>query len=143
MTVTPQVNENESVSLNIRPTITRITGFAIDPAPRLARVQFDNLIPEIQIREMESLLKVMSGETVVMGGLMQDKLDDSQSSLPWISRIPILGSLFKYKKKTVIKTELVIFLRPKLILNASLNGDFIEYRRYLNSNQSPPPGKQP
>ncbi|TPW17343.1 MAG: Type II secretory pathway component PulD, partial [Halothiobacillaceae bacterium] len=53
MSVTPQINDVDSISLNIRPTISRITGYAIDPAPRLAKSSFDNLIPEIQVREME------------------------------------------------------------------------------------------
>ncbi|MEY4730026.1 MAG: hypothetical protein RL020_1184, partial [Pseudomonadota bacterium] len=72
MSVTPQISESSTVSLNIRPTISRITSFAVDPTPRLTPgiVPFDNLIPEVQTRELESLLRVDSGQIVVMGGLM-------------------------------------------------------------------------
>ena len=59
LSVTPQISGAGFVSLNVRPTISRITGFAVDPAPRLAGADFDNLIPEIQVREIESLLKVL------------------------------------------------------------------------------------
>ena len=64
LSVTPQISNNGTVSLNVRPTISRIVGFAVDPAPRLAGADFDNLIPEIQVREIESLLQVLDGNTI-------------------------------------------------------------------------------
>ncbi len=115
MSVTPQVSDNGYVSLNIRPTISRITGFVVDPAPRLAGADFDNLIPEIQVREIESLLQVLDGRTVVLGGLMQNERNSQQDGVPGLSRIPGLGRLFSYTSDELVKTELVIFLRPTII----------------------------
>lgn len=123
MSVTPQINEVDNVSLNIRPTISRITGYAVDPAPRLANSGFDNLIPEIQVREMESLLQISNGQMVVMGGLMQDKTDKNDSGVPLLSKLPFVGSLFRYRDDQVTKSELVIFLRPTVIKGAGVGFD--------------------
>lgn len=115
LSVTPQISEKGYVSLNIRPTISRITGFAIDPAPRLANVEFDNLIPEIQVREIESLLQVLNGRTIVLGGLMQNEIVKRKDGVPGLSSIPKVGSLFSYTSDELVKTELVIFLRPSIV----------------------------
>ncbi len=115
LSVTPQISRSGFVSLNVRPTISRITGFAVDPAPRLAGADFDNLIPEIQVREIESLLKVQDGHTVVLGGLMQNEHESGKDGVPGLSRIPKLGKLFSYTSDKMVKTELVIFLKPTVI----------------------------
>jgi len=121
LSVTPQISQNGLVSLNIRPTISRITGFAVDPAPRLAGADFDNLIPEIQVREIESLLQVRDGHTVVLGGLMQNERASKKDGIPGLSRIPKLGKLFSYSKDKLVKTELVIFLKPTIVANGTIS----------------------
>jgi len=131
MSVMPQISGNNMVSMSVRPTISRITGFKVDPAPRLAGAAFDNLIPEIQVREMESLLNVRSGQTVILGGLMQNKINTDKSSVPFFGDLPLIGGLFNYQDNEMIKTELVIFLRPTVIHNGSLAGDFKDFRKYL------------
>jgi len=135
MSVTPQINEVGNVSLNIRPTISRITGYAVDPAPRLADAGFDNLVPEIQVREMESLLQVSNGQMVVMGGLMQDTVDNNQVGVPFLSKIPLIGSLFRYRDDEVSKSELVIFLRPTVVESAGVGFDLEDYSGYLQSSR--------
>ena len=70
MSVTPQISDADDVLMNVRPTISRITGFVNDPNPDLARANVVSRIPEIQTREMESILKVTSGQIAVLGGLM-------------------------------------------------------------------------
>ncbi len=131
MSVTPQINDADNVTLNIRPTISRITGYAIDPAPRLANTDFDNLIPEIQVREMESLLQVINGQMVVMGGLMQNKVNKSTTGVPLLSDLPWIGALFRYKDDEYRKSELVIFLRPTVIKGAGVNVNMQDYNDLL------------
>ncbi|MGB9149271.1 MAG: pilus (MSHA type) biogenesis protein MshL [Burkholderiales bacterium] len=135
MSVTPQISDGNSVSLNIRPTVSRITSFAVDPTPRLQGANFDNLIPEVQTRELESLLRVDSGQIVVMGGLMEDRLDRKRDGLPLAKDIPIVGDAFSYRNDTSKKTELVIFLRPIVIKDGSFDGDFKNYRELLPDNK--------
>ena len=131
MSVTPQINRDDNVTLNIRPTISRITAFATDPAPRLAGSDFDNLIPQIQVSEMESVLQIANGRMVVMGGLMQNKVDKTSSGVPLLASLPVVGNLFKYRDEAFTKTELVIFLRPTVIKSAGLDMPLDNYRGYL------------
>ncbi len=120
MSVTPQISENGNVSMNVRPTITRIIDYVVDPAPRLSEYgqDFDNLVPEIHVSEIESLLEVADGQTVVIGGLMQDTSQKNRDGVPYLSRIPGIGDLFSYRDDTVQKSELVLFLRPTVIRGA-------------------------
>ncbi len=138
MSVTPQINSVDSITLSIRPTISRITGYAVDPAPRLANSGFDNLIPEIQVREMESLLQIVNGQMVVMGGLMQNKVDKTTEGVPLLSDLPWVGPLFRYKDDIHRKSELVIFLRPTVVKGTSAEADLSAYSHLL---PEPTPGE--
>jgi general secretion pathway protein D len=80
---------------------------------------------------MESVLKVASGQTAVLGGLMQDEVDKSRNGVPVLSRLPIIGDAFSFRNDTTTKTELVIFLRPTVIREASLNADLKSMRSLL------------
>ena len=133
MSVTPQISDNDTVSLNVRPTVSRITGYKTDPAAALEDSGIKNEIPEIQVREMESLLNVSSGQIVVLGGLMEDSVAHSTDGIPLLSKLPLIGNLFSYRNDRTTKTELVIFLRPIIIKDASINGDFSGYRDSLPS----------
>jgi MSHA biogenesis protein MshL len=132
MTVTPQVSANDQVTLNVRPTISRIVRFVRDPNPVL--IEVENEIPEVQVREMESILKVFSGQTAILGGLMQDSLNTGIDGIPYLSRLPGIGGLFSYTDEQASKTELIIFIRPVVIKQASLSGDLEAYRSYLPAN---------
>ncbi|MEM7432241.1 MAG: pilus (MSHA type) biogenesis protein MshL [Pseudomonadota bacterium] len=135
MSVTPQISEGGYVSINIRPTISRITGFAIDPAPRLAGANFDNLVPEIQVREIESLLQVLDGRTVVLGGLMQNEQVSAKDGVPGLSRIPGVGKLFSYTRDNLIKTELVIFLKPTIVRNGTAPDGGLQIGDYVSHDE--------
>ncbi len=127
MTVTPQISENGTVLLNVRPSISRINGYKSDPNPNIP-AGLSNLVPEIETRELESLLRLNNGEIAVMGGLMQDSIDNTTNEVPGLSSIPLIGNLFKQRNNTSTKTELVIFLRPLVILDPSVNGDYAGFR---------------
>ena len=131
MTVVPQVSESNEVTLNLRPTISRITGYATDPNPALSQYNIVNRIPEVQTREMESVLRVQSGDVAVLGGLMQDTRNDGSDEVPGLNRLPVFSNLFKYRNDISQKSELVIFLRPTVLHDASLSGDFRDFRSSL------------
>jgi MSHA biogenesis protein MshL len=131
MNVTPQIGENDVVILNVRPAISTILDFVNDPNPNLATAGVVNKVPEIQSREFESVLRVASGQTAILGGLMIDSFIGSRDGLPIASRIPVVGDLASYRNDTTSKSELVIFIRPMVIRDASMEGDLSAYRRYL------------
>ncbi|HEY0061469.1 MAG TPA: pilus (MSHA type) biogenesis protein MshL [Telluria sp.] len=141
MSVTPQVAESDEVTLNVRPTISRIVGYVQDPSPALAQANVVSNVPVIQTREMESILRVASGNVAVMGGLMQDSVDNLKDGVPLLSRIPGIGDAFAYRNEKTSKSELVIFIRPVVIKEASMDGDFRDFRTYLPDNT--PPGRPP
>ena len=126
MTVTPQINNAGNVNINVRPTVSRKVGDAQDPVNEL------NFIPVIQVREMESMLQIASGNTAILGGLMQDEALKNTDQVPGVSKIPMVGKAFTGKNDANRKTELVIFLRPTVISNASLESDELStYKQYL------------
>jgi general secretion pathway protein D len=133
MTVTPYIGADDEVLLNTRPTVSRVLGFVEDPNPSLADAGVTNEVPEIQVREMESLLRVNSGQVAVIGGLMQDSIDQSERSVPLVGNLPLIGNFFSYRDDRVEKTELIIFLRPTVIDQANLDGDMKRFRQYLRT----------
>jgi general secretion pathway protein D len=132
MSVLPQINEADAIVLNVRPTIRRRVADATDPNPALAAAT-PNLIPIFETREMDSVLRIQSGQTAVLGGLMQDSLENTEDMIPGISRIPLFGQLFAQQRKVNRKTELVIFLRATVIRDASVEGDYRSFRELLPS----------
>lgn len=135
MSVTPQINDTDTVILNIRPTISRVTSFVRDPNPSLAPFNIESSVPQIQVREMDSLLRINSGQTAVLGGLIQDSIDLKRSGTPVLSELPGIGDAFSYRDNRVNRTELVIFLRPRVIREASVGGELADYQRYLPDRQ--------
>jgi general secretion pathway protein D len=131
MSITPRINENDSVILNVRPTVTDLIRRVQDPNPDL-RLLDNEGIPEIRSREMESLLKLQSGQTAILGGLMKDEAAVNTQGVPWLSQIFPIGEVFKHRNNEFTKSELVIFLRPKVISNPSLNADLKDYKQFLN-----------
>jgi len=133
MTVTPQINDGGNVNINVRPTVSRVIGFKSDPNPNL---RIESLVPEIQVREMESMLQILSGNTAVLGGLMQDDILTNTDKVPGLSKLPGIGKVFTGNNDANRKTELVIFLRPTVIVNASLESDELaNYKQFLPSPQ--------
>ena len=92
-------------------------------------------IPVIQVREIESILQINSGDTAVIGGLMQDSKNDVSKGVPILSDIPLIGGLFRYEDDLREKSELVIFIRPVVIKHASLTGDMVDYQKFLPKKQ--------
>ena len=131
MTVVPQISASDSVLLSLRPSISRKIGDVADPNPDLAKAGVTNLLPVIQSREMESVLRVQSGQIAVLGGLMQDSVSNTEDTVPGLNRIPGVGSLFEQRKDVNEKTELVIFLRATVVNDPSIEGDFSDFRGLL------------
>ena len=138
MSVTPQISDTGIVNINVRPTITRSFGDGIkDPHPDLNKPGgIPSVIPQIRVREMESMLQINSGNTAILGGLMQDDIVKNTDKVPGLSDVPVIGKLFTGKNDANRKTELVIFLRPTVIKNASLESDELQsYKQYLPAQQ--------
>ncbi len=139
LSLTPQINENGTVTLTVRPTISRISRFVDDPNPLL---QVDaqgnalpnpikNPVPEIQVREMESVLQLVSSQTAVLGGLIQDNVERNRDQVPYAGNLPRVGDAFAFRDEAVSKSELVIFLRPTVVRNPTLDSEELNHLRRL------------
>ena len=145
MNVTPQISDNDTILLNVKPTTTRLVKFVPDPNPIFTAPNVpQNLIPQLRMREMESLIKVNSGQIAVLGGLIEDSVNDIEDTVPIINSIPFIGSLFSSRNRNNTKTELVVFLRPIVVKDPSIDGDFRAFREMLPGEDfisRPNPGK--
>ena len=128
MSVLAQINEADTIVLNVRPTIRRRVGNATDPNPALT---VPNLIPIFETREFDSILRLQSGQVAVLGGLMQDTRQRTEDTVPGINAIPGVGELLEQKNETNTKNELVIFLRATVIREPSMDGDYRSLRSTL------------
>jgi general secretion pathway protein D len=137
MSMTPQVNESGVVTLLVRPTITRVQKFVPDPNPILTTAPdgtplatpLTNPVPQVSVREMESVLQLVSGQTAILGGLMTDDVERNTDQIPGLGNIPRIGEAFQFRNDAVVKTELVIFIRPVLVRDPSLDSEELRHLR--------------
>jgi len=146
MGVTPQINEDGRVILTVRPTVSRQLSPVQDPNPSLCDVNrtncIANLVPQTQVREMESVLQVANGQIVVLGGLMQDAVQRNREQLPGADKLGQSGEVLRARAERASKSELVIFLRPTVIRNPSLESDELKFfQRFLPQPEIPPAQK--
>ena len=142
MNVTPQISDTNTILLNVKPTVTRLLRYIADPNPSLGSIQ--NLVPQTRMREMESLIKVNSGQIAVLGGLIEDSINDTEDLVPGLNQLPILGSLFGSRTRANVKTELVIFIRPLVVNDPSIDGDYRAFRSPMQQEDfisQPNPGR--
>ena len=128
MMITPHIRADDSIILNVRPSISRINRFVNDPNPALT---VSSPVPEIRVREMEALLRLNDGQVAVMGGLMQNDNRKQDNAIPHLSRVPFLGEAFRMRRREYEKTELVIFLRPIIVRRPDLEGDLGAYKQFF------------
>lgn len=120
--VQPSIDlDTGTVSMSVRPTVTRVVDFVNDPAVTLVVANngldssISSRIPVVNVQEMDSVVRMNSGEAVVMGGLMQDRTESTQTGVPVLSELPLAGALFRNQGDKVLKSELVVFLRATIV----------------------------
>lgn len=119
LNIVPSINlQTSEITLNIKPKITIKTGDATDPASPTdqdGEIIFENKVPIIQTRELSTIAKVQSGNVLVIGGLMSDSSSSTDTGVPFLQRIPLLGLLFKSTNKTSEIVETVIFIKATIV----------------------------
>ena len=110
--LTPQISNDGMIMIDVYPVITRVSSVTQVIG---AGGQVQSTAPNLDIRQSTSLVRAQSGETIVIGGLIQDQTSDTTRAIPGLGDIPALGNLFKGRYNQHSKQELVIFLTPKLV----------------------------
>ncbi|HML31766.1 type II secretion system protein GspD [Sporomusa sphaeroides] len=103
LSVTPTVNKNGFITTHIQPEVSNKTDTT------------KNGNPNIRTRQADATLRVKSGATIVLGGLIQRQETSSTFKVPVLGQLPLVGKLFHSTEKQVTETELVIMLTPKII----------------------------
>ncbi len=111
--VTPQIGAGNQVTLHIRPSVT--TTRESVRSLRFRGEQYDFPLPTAATRESDSIVRARNGETVVIGGLMKEDVQETIQRTPFLGRIPLLGALFRQTQRETIKSELVILVRPLVV----------------------------
>ena len=107
LSLTPQISEDGWVTLDIAPVITRLVSTAQGPDESTA--------PEVDIKQVSSLVRIPQGSTVVIGGLIQNEGHRTTRKVPVLGDIPLLGYAFRGVYDYTRKTELVIFITPRIV----------------------------
>jgi MSHA biogenesis protein MshL len=112
--VTPQIDEFGSVILHVHPSVTETE----EQNKVVTLNNQDYVLPLAQsnIRESDTVIRAGSGEIVIIGGLMQTLTTDQESKTPLLGDVPVLGNLFKSVRRVQSKKELVILIRPTVVM---------------------------
>ncbi len=104
--VTPRISDGKLVTLDI--SVEQST---------VGKTNLGNLsdVPFFPKKTAKTTLSITEGQSIVIGGLIEDRKENINSGVPWLSKIPVLGAIFGYQSRTVTKTETVLFLTPRVI----------------------------
>lgn len=129
--VTPQIDKYGSVILHVHPSVTeteeQLKVITLDDQ------RFELPLAQSNIRESDTVIRAQSGEIVVIGGLMQTTTEDEESKTPVLGDIPIFGNLFKSIRKRQEKKELIILIKPTVVMPDTWKKQQGETRRLLNT----------
>ncbi len=120
--IVPSINlKTSEITLSIKPTISSSNRSVVDPASPSTdgKVTTANNIPVVQTTELDTIAKIRSGNVVVIGGLMKEAANNADNGVPFISKIPVLGWLFKSVSRSSQVTETVIFIKATIVDSGS------------------------
>ncbi len=123
LNVTPQINEGDSVILEIEQEVSSLTG----------EVASDIITNE---RTISATVLAEDNEIIVLGGLIKDEVQESVTRVPFLGSLPVIGRLFRSENTSVKKTNLYVFLRPRIVRDtATLSGATAEKYKYIRTQQ--------
>lgn len=111
--ITPQISDDGEVILHVHPSVVETT--EQNKTITLNQESFVLPLAQSNIRESDTIVRARNGEIVVLGGLMQTSYNDTESKAPLLGDIPVVGNLFKNKRRSEQKKELVILIRPVVV----------------------------
>lgn len=110
LNIAPSINlKTKEITLNVKPELSKLNGFVDDP------VNKGNKVPQMVKRTLDTTAKIQDGEVLVIGGLMSDDTTSNETGVPFLSKIPILGYLFKSSSRDSKVIETVIFIKATII----------------------------
>ena len=123
--VIPQISESGEIILHVHPTVSSVTektkNISVSSGTALS-------VPLAisSIRESDSIIRAKSGQVVIIGGLMQNTVEQRESKIPFLGDIPLVGALFRHSQEITKKSELVILLKPVVINSDQQMGEYVQ-----------------
>lgn len=127
LTVIPQINDGGTIRLEVQQELSSVSPTTVQGAADLIT----------DTRSISATVQVDDQQIIVLGGLIRDDAVDVYEWVPVLGKIPVLGALFRKKRKTAVKTNLMIFLRPKIIRTPADLSELTEDRyKYIQSEET-------
>lgn len=104
LSVTPLTGGNGEITARVAPEVSNIT-----------ELDLQSSLPVLSTRRSETTVRVKDGETIAIGGLTLDQEQSRRGKIPFLGDLPLLGRLFRSRKDTKVKTELVVFVTPRIV----------------------------
>jgi len=117
--VIPQIDDNGNIILNIHPMLTNKVSEVAQPINTGTGPTTFTYVPVLDVRETDTMVKMKDGDTVIIGGLLQDYKKNDIKGIPGLMSIPLFGKLFSYTEETSTKVELVVLLTPRIVHNGA------------------------
>ncbi len=122
--ITPQINEGNNIKLKLKLEVSSLASGSSGSAVDLVTNK----------RTLSNTVSVEDGQVLVLGGLIDDNLNDTQRGVPFLSKIPGLGNLFKYRNVQSTKRNLMVFIKPAILRKQS-EGDYYSRLKYDSVRQ--------
>jgi len=115
--ILPQIGDDGIITLAVSPSISSVSGLRelTVPATGGQTQATTTSLPVVDRRDLDAVVRVRSGETLVLAGIIQNRESTTNKGVPWLRNIPILGGLFARNEKSRSRTELAIFITPTLL----------------------------
>jgi len=108
LAVTPQIDGNNMITLDVLPAITRLQAIVTSPDGR-------QTAPVTEVKQASTIVRLRDGETAIIGGLISEETGETIRRIPVLGRVPVVGAAFRSKANLRARTELVIFLTPRIV----------------------------
>lgn len=124
--VTPQIAQDGSIIMQIHPSVSEIREISTSPDKTSTK-------PVINVREIDTMVDAHAGETIVIAGLISDRLVETKRSVPLLGDIPYLGMFFSYNKQDRTKSELVIMMTPYVLGSKNVEEIRVEHEKRIRN----------
>ena len=108
LAVTPQIDGDRMITLDVLPAITRLQAIVTSPGGR-------QTAPVTEVKQASTIVRLRDGETAIIGGLISEETAETERRIPLLGKLPVIGAAFRSKANLRARTELVIFLTPRLV----------------------------
>jgi type II secretory pathway component GspD/PulD (secretin) len=113
LSITPQISDNEKITMEILPSVTVLTGTATFPEGSTTNAQ--STAPKLTAKQASAVVRVNDRDTVAMGGFIEDQIVQTRKKIPILGDIPLMGTLFTGMADGKIRREMVFLVCPTIV----------------------------